>query len=196
MIRLGIPCGCLVLQTMASAAAEPKNVLALGEGEVAPEPGKYLKLRHQYAERFSGGWFTNLERRAFMELYATDKAAFLDRSRKWLRRCPIDAKVHMMRALLLTHSNEAAQKRYHKAMFFGLMDSLFRTGNGKTCQSAYYAININEEYMLLDAIGAKPLGHKVQGRCDVFEVELDGKRSTVSFTMSNWFAARRAESDL
>jgi hypothetical protein len=60
---------------------------------------------------------------------------------------------------------------------------------------AYYVININEEYMLLGAIGAKPLGHRVHVSCDVFDVELDGKRTTVSFTMSSSFAARQKESD-
>lgn len=130
-----------------------------------------------------------------MKLYDTDKPAFLDKSRAWLRRCPIHAKIHMMRALLLTQPSQAAEKRYHKTMFFGLMDSLFATGNGKTCQSGYYVININEEYMPLNAIGAKDLGHKVRGNCDVFDVEMDGKRSTVSFTMWRAFAARRQESD-
>ena len=79
-------------------------------------------------------------------------------------------------------------------MFFGLMDSLFRTVDEKTL-GAYYAININEECMLLNAIGAKPLGHKFHNNCDVFDVKRDARRTTVTFTMSKWFAAKRNESD-
>jgi hypothetical protein len=186
-------CACLVAGTMACAAADSKNILKRSDGEATPDPAKYLKLRKEYAERFSGGWFTNPERRALMKLYDTDKTAFLNKAREWLRRCPIDAKIHMMCALLLTQPSQAAEKRYHKTMLFGLMDSLFRSGNGKSCESGYYVININEEYMLLNAIGAKDLGHKVRGNCDTFDVELEGKRTTVSFTMSNAFAARWKE---
>lgn len=195
MPRTAIIVAYLAICGFASAAADSKNILRRSELEGAPGLRKYLKLRNDYAESFSGGWFVNPERRSFMKLYESDKAAFLERSRDWLGRCPIDAKVHMMRALLLTDPRDAAEKRYHKTMFFGLMDSLFRTRDGKTCHGAYYAININEEYMLLNAIGAKPLGHKIHNNCDVFDVERDGRRTTVTFTMSKWFAAKRNESD-
>jgi hypothetical protein len=180
---------------MACAASGSQDILSKSDADPSIEPAKYLKLRNDYAERYSGGWFTNPERRALIKLYQVDNAAFLDKSREWLRRCPIDAKVHMMRALLLSHPNQAAEKRYHATMFFGLTDSVFRSGDGKTCQTAYHVININEEYIILDAIGAEPLGHKVHGLCDAFDVKLEGKRTTVSFAMSNSFAARRKESD-
>jgi len=192
MMRIGLLCACLCLGSI-GYAADSKTILSKSDLEAAPDLPKYLKLRNDYAERFSGGWFTNRERQAFMKLYDTDKRAFLERSKAWLRRCPIDAKVHMMRALLLTDPSQAAEKRYHKTMFFGLMDSLFATGNGTSCQSGYYAVNINEEYVLLNAIGAEPLRNRVHGSCDVIDVKLDGKRTTVCFEMSRWFAAIRKE---
>jgi hypothetical protein len=64
------------------------------------------------------------------------------------------------------------------------MESLFRSGDGKTCKTAYHAINVNEEYMILDWIHAKPAGHNSQRGCDVFDVQLEGKPAKIYFDVS------------
>jgi len=147
-------------------------------------PKDCLKLRKQYAGQFHAGWFTDPTRKALMELFAKDKKAFAEKSEQWLRHCPIDAKVHAMRALALTESSQAAEKKYHQAMFAGLMESLFQSGDGKTCKTAYHAINVNEEYMVMDWLNAKPGEHISQGGCDVFDVQLKGKPAKIYFDVS------------
>src|SRR5205085_9811743 len=147
-------------------------------------PGQCLKLRKQYAAQFRTGWFTDPTRKAVMELFAKDKKAFAEKSEQWLRHCPIDGKVHAMRALVLTEPSQAGQKQYHQAMFSGLMESLFKSGDGKSCKTAYHAINVNEEYMVLDWLNAKPAGHNSQEGCDVFDVQLKGKPAKIYFDVS------------
>jgi hypothetical protein len=162
------------------AGAAPTSLSA----DQSTSPGQCLILRKQYAAQFRGGWFTDPTRKAVMELFAKDKKAFADRSEQWLRHCPIDAKVHAMRALALTEPSQAAQKQYHQAMFAGFMESLFQSGDGKTCKTAYHAINVNEEYMVMDWMGAKPGEHNSKGGCDVFDVRLKGEPSKIYFDIS------------
>jgi hypothetical protein len=131
-----------------------------------PSTEQCLKLRKQHAAQFRKGWFTDPTRQGVMDLYAKDK------------------KVHAMRALVLTEPSQASQKQYHQAMFSGLMESLFHSGDGKTCKTAYHAINVNEEYMVLDWVHAKPAGHDSQGGCDVFNVQLEGKPAKIYFDVS------------
>jgi hypothetical protein len=170
----------IIIAAIASAVAAPPSLLA----DQAPSTAQCLKLRKQYAAQFRTGWFTDPTRRGVMDLYAKDKKAFAAKSEQWLRHCPIDAKVHAMRALVLTEPNQASQKQYHQAMFSGLMESLFNSGDGKTCKTAYHAINVNEEYMVLDWIHAKAAGHDSQGGCDVFNVQLEGKPAKIYFDVS------------
>jgi hypothetical protein len=162
------------------AGAAPTSLFA----DQGTSPGQCLKLRKQYAAQFRAGWFTDPTRKAVMELFAKDKKAFAEKSEQWLRHCPIDAKVHAMRALVLTEPSQAVQKQYHQAMFSGLMESLFKSGDGKSCKTAYHAINVNEEYMVLDWLNAKPAGHNSQEGCDVFDVQLKGKPTKIYFDVS------------
>lgn len=165
----------VVAVTMAGAATR---------GDTGTSPGQCLKLRKEYAPQFRTGWFTDPKRRAFMELFATDKKAFAAKEEQWLRHCPIDAKIHAMLASALTETSQAEQRRYHQAMFSGLMESLFKSGDGKTCKTAYHANNVNEEYMVLDWIHAEPAGHNSRNGCDEFDVQLKGKRTKIYFDVS------------
>ena len=162
------------------ACVAPTSLFA----DQSTSPEQCLKLRKQYAAQFRAGWFTEPTRKAVMELFAKDKKAFAEKSEQWLRHCPIDAKVHAMRALVLTEASQAAQKQYHQAMFSGLMESLFKSGDGKSCKTAYHAINVNEEYMVLDWLNAKPAGQNSQEGCDVFNVQMKGKPAKIYFDVS------------
>lgn len=156
---------------------------------------QYLKLRKQYAERFSTGWVSDPTREALIKLYDSDKKGFLAKSKQWLRHCPIDAKVQLMRASLLTDASQAAEQQYHRAVFYGLLGSITSSGDGKTCKTAYYVINVDEEYTVLNYMGAKTLGQSLQDGCDVLDVELNGKRTKICFDISSSLAATQKRLD-
>src|SRR5579864_558827 len=111
---------------------------------------QYLELRKKYAERFSLGWVNDPARETLIKLYDTNKKAFLERSKQWLSHCPVDAKVQLMRASLLTDPSQAAEQQYHRGMFYGLLGSITSSGDGKSCKTAYYVINVDEEHTVLN----------------------------------------------
>jgi hypothetical protein len=156
---------------------------------------QYLDLRKKYAERFSMGWVNDPAREALLKLYDTNKKAFLEKSKQWLSHCPVDAKVQLMRASLLTDPRQAAEQQYHRAVFYGLLGSITSSGDGKSCKTAYYVINVDEEYTVLNYMGAETLGQSLEGGCDVLDVKLNGKRTKIYFDISGSLAATQKRLD-
>src|SRR6266496_639371 len=71
------------------------------------------------------------------------------------------------------------RNKYHD-IEFGLLNSIVKKGDGKSCQTAWPVIQVTEEYFILDMLGAKLLRQSVDntsGLCDRMEVQRDqGKR--------------------
>jgi hypothetical protein len=178
----------LILVVASASAAEPQI-------DQRAASKQYVDLRKKYAERFSSGWVSDPAREALLKLYETDKKAFLGKSKHWLEHCPVDAKVQLMRASLLTEPSQAAEQQYHRGMFYGLLGSITSSGDGKSCKTAYYVINVDEEYTVLNYMGAKTLGQSLEGGCDVLDVELKGKRTKIYFDISGSLAATQERLD-
>src|SRR5437879_2423507 len=49
---------------------------------------QYVKLRKEYAERFSTGWVNDPAREALLKLYNSDKKAFLEKSKQVAQPLP------------------------------------------------------------------------------------------------------------
>ncbi len=80
-----------------------------------------------------------------------------------------------------------AQK--YKTIQFGLLNSIVRNGDGKTCSTGWKVIQIEEEYFILKMLGADLKRQSIDetGMCDVMEVNIDGKDKTYYFEISKVF---------
>ena len=77
----------------AAPAADPKTAAAF-----------FTETRMDFAQRpdFQGGWTTDPEREAMLKTADESKPEdFIARSGQWSQRCPVDAKIHLMRAALM-----------------------------------------------------------------------------------------------
>lgn len=77
-------------------------------------------------------------------------------------------------------------KKY-KAIQFGLLNSIVKNGDGKTCETAWPVIQLDEEYFVLEMIGATVQAQGVEnvGKiCDKMEVIVDGEKKTYYFEIS------------
>jgi hypothetical protein len=80
-------------------------------------------------------------------------------------------------------------KKYHDVEF-GLLNSIIKKGDGKTCQTAWPVIQINEEYFILEMLGAKLQKQSVDntgGACDKMEVQTDQGKTVYYFEISKVF---------
>ena len=81
------------------------------------------------------------------------------------------------------------QKKYHD-IEFGLLNSIVKNGDGKTCQTAWPVIQVTEEYFILGMLGAKVLKQSIDttgGQCDRIEVQTDGGKKVYYFDIRKVF---------
>lgn len=80
-------------------------------------------------------------------------------------------------------------KKY-KTIQFGLLNSIVKNGDGKTCETAWPVIKIEEEYFILDMIDAKLIQQSIDnngGLCDKMDVKVDNDEKTYYFETSKVF---------
>ena len=78
-----------------------------------------------------------------------------------------------------------AQK--YKDIQYGLLKSIVRNGDGKSCPTAWSVIQASEEHFILKMVGAKLERQSIDhqgGLCDKIEVIVDGKKKTYYFDTS------------
>lgn len=80
------------------------------------------------------------------------------------------------------------QRKYHD-IEFGLLNSIVKSGDGKTCRTGWPVIQVTEEYFILAMLGAKVLHQSVdpEGPCDRIEVQTDEGKTVYYFEISQVF---------
>ena len=83
------------------------------------------------------------------------------------------------------------QKKYHD-IEFGLLYSITKSGDGKTCETGWHVTQIEEEYFILNMIGAKLQSQSISNGgnniCDKMEVKTeDGNLKTYYFEANKVF---------
>jgi hypothetical protein len=74
---------------------------------------------------------------------------------KLLSRCPVDARFHLRGIDSLKELGRTDKITEHKRWWIGLTDSVLKSGDGKTPQTALVTISIGEEYATLIRLGLK-----------------------------------------
>lgn len=79
----------------------------------------------------------------------------------------------------------------YKTIQFGLLNSIVKNGDGKTCATAWPVIQIEEEYFILQMLGANLMTQSTDytdGICDKMDVKTEeGDRKTYYFEISKVF---------
>jgi hypothetical protein len=88
-----------------------------------------------------------------------------------LETCPIDIRFHIYMAIAFQKLGRESESEIHIAWSQGLIDSILRSGDGLTADSAFVTISIAEEYEFLSAARLTPTDQSLtpDGR-DRFEV--------------------------
>jgi Domain of unknown function (DUF4919) len=58
--------------------------------------------------------------------------------------------------------NDDACEKHNHFIEFGLLRSITSSGNGKTCDTAWEVVTIDEEYFILNMLGVKPIQQGVE----------------------------------
>jgi len=160
-------------------------------------PVDYTALRTEYGARddfeavcVDGQPFPELARQArdsaWPEIVATTGV--------WLESCPVDIDSHFLRAVALKEVGRFEESELHVEWYKGLVQSVLESGDGKTPESAWVIISVQEKFAMLRVLRAKSADKKpLEGGVEALEVERqDGTRFVVYFDSSAHF--RRLES--
>jgi hypothetical protein len=69
---------------------------------------------------------------------------------------PIDIDAHMVGDKCSARDGDQVHAAYHQFMARGLIKSLMDSGDGRSAETAYVVISVEEEYVLLAVLGLKP----------------------------------------
>ena len=162
-----------------------------------PDVAFFTKLRMDYAKQpnFDPMWKLDEARKAIMEAgNAKDYAKVIELSKSWLAKCPVDADVHYVLSQALTVQGDIGHYAQHLYYFYGLIQSVAASGDGKSPKTAFKVISVAEEYYLLRDFGAELVSQALQNNCDVMRCKLsNGKEVTYYFDASIALAAEEKQ---
>jgi hypothetical protein len=170
-------------------------VLSLGVSVtlVGAEPARdlaahYTEQRMSLSQKpnYDPAWDHAEERQAMFDAFkAGDTAKTAALGKAWLEKFPVDAEAHLLIALAAKRAGDFKGYCEHMVPFYGLLESITSTGDGKTPETAFKVIAVAEEYFLLREIGATVKAQSLVGSCDKMEVEFrGGEARTIYFDVS------------
>lgn len=134
--------------------------------------------------------FDTLRKRMHELMKKSKYADILDVAKKMLSIDYTDMEAHkILQQTYKILGDTPNQKKYHD-IEFGLLNSIVKHGDGKTCRTAWPVIQVTEEYFILDMLGAKVLKQSIDtesGPCDRMEVQIDEEKKTYYFGIRKVF---------
>lgn len=87
---------------------------------------------------------------------------------RWLASCPVVERVHVWAYMDAKKMGDAKRMDMHLRWYRGLIESVLKTGDGKTPETAWKTISIGEEYAVLRYLGLAPTRQAlVKGNIDM-----------------------------
>lgn len=130
-------------------------------------------------------------RQTMHELMKKSKyAEIIDVAKKMLSIDYTDMEAHKILQQTYKILGDTANRNKYHDIEFGLLNSIVKRGDGKTCQTAWPVIQVTEEYFILNMIGAKVLKQSTDntgGLCDKMEVQTDRGKQVYYFEISKVF---------
>jgi hypothetical protein len=112
---------------------------------------------------------------------------------KRLQLCPVDIRFHLYMGTALKNLERESQADIHFAWYEGLIESILKSGDGRTVESAFVTISIDEEYRILSVYGLRMTGQAVIDGCDRLEVTDEEGNSHAIFFYPELHWARLAK---
>jgi Domain of unknown function (DUF4919) len=109
----------------------------------------------------------------------------------------VEVNAHMVAQIAYQETGNAERAQFHQYMTEGLLNSIKSKGDGKSIETAFHVISINEEYALLRSIGLRPFEQSLLedkgSQFDALKVvdPLTNEQSVVYFNVDLPFKFRR-----
>lgn len=132
----------------------------------------------------------NLGREMYKQIYRNNHEKVIKTAKQMLSMDYTNMSVHkiLRETYELIGDRDNAEK--YKTIQFGLLNSIVRNGDGKTCKTGWPVIQVSEEYFILNMMQAKIKKQSLvvkDGTCDKIVAKENGKKKTYYFDVSKVF---------
>jgi len=176
---------CIACFVAAAAAAETDiesdYAVLLARAKLDPARADFAKLRMAFTKTPAYQPY-GTSPSDYKEVDAAMQAGEWDRARSLidalLQKNYVRIRSHYFAWVVYRRADDEERAQHHRAFMDGLFRSIVNSGDGKTAESPYIVINVEEEYDVLGLTGLKMLGQGLQhhnGRnFDVLTVQREG----------------------
>jgi uncharacterized protein DUF4919 len=186
-----LACACFPLLSVSQAAPSEysKLVATLQAGNTDVDYGR-LRLSYMDSPEYKQAKDTDKKEKAMAsELGAKNYAAALKDANTVLASDYVNMDAHFVAYVANRELGAADKANFHQAVFHGLVDSIFKSGDGKSPEKAWVVITVHEEYVILRVLGYRPSQQSLQNKdghaFDVMNVKKidDGSEATFYFNV-------------
>lgn len=191
MLLLAAPPGC------ASSKAKPSAKPAAAAVPDTTATVDFGRLRDEYGDRddFDALCVKGRPLQQFVELINGQRyAEALAISQPWSVQCPVDIDARFVNAVALVELGREGESAEDVRWYKGLVDSVMASGDGRTPDTAFVVISIEEEYAILRVLRLRPLSQKLSDEgIDAVTVEGEGGTGTIYFDPQAYFRRRERQ---
>lgn len=153
----------------------------------------YTQFRNLYVESESFAkksieTFSSLQKAAFKGYSAKDFKCVVDNCKKMIEYDYTSMIAHKMLVDAYSNLGDSIASHKHQSIELGLLKSISKSGDGRTCRTGWKVIQVEEEYFVINyALNGSLVSQKlynVDGICDQMIVQRDSLRDTVYFEIS------------
>lgn len=135
--------------------------------------------------------FDNLKREMYVQMEKSNYQEIVKITKQMLSIDYTSMIAHKILRQTYKITGDTINAEKYKTIQFGLLNSIVKKGDGKTCETSWTVIQIKEEYFILEMLGAKLQKQSVDndgGLCDKMVVKTEeGDTKTYYFETSKVF---------
>lgn len=151
---------CMADSGVTSVKKEYANLL--GSAKADPDAVDFTELRMAYARacNYIPPCMSNALVSRFSE--AIDKENMniaLQVINQLLDTCYLDIQTHIAADSVYEKLGDKERATYHRKFALGLIESIYRSGNGQSCETAFVVFDVGEEYAVLDCLDMLQISH-------------------------------------
>lgn len=115
-----------------------------------------LRLAFATSAEYTSDTDSDLLKEMYAALGAKNPAVAIATAEKVLKDYYVDIDAHQVLYLAYREANDAEKAKFHQNIVRGLIESILRSGDGKSEVTAYSVISTREEYIILQVKGLRP----------------------------------------
>lgn len=150
----------------------------------------FLKSEQFTTAHSKGKEFDSLKKEMYVQMNAANHEEIIHITKQLLSIDYTDMMAHKILRQTYKIMGDTANAAKYKTIQFGLMNSILQKGDGRSCETAWPVIQVEEEYFILEMVGAQLQEQTLvqdHGVCDKMDFKVDGKKKTYYFEVSKVF---------